>query len=230
MAFECMAYGCVTNTKETLLINLVLFHAQIHADYHCAACDRYFGDANELRVHLLKSKVHNARRYTCSGWDCGRSFVHRSDCVLHLENGSCYGGVECGLLNRIVAEVDHDRTIIERRKVYNRHVRKFSDKDLQMNRCVDGFECPMVGCQKSYPTVDGLRAHLKSPTHAPDMFRCPMKYGGCNKRFKAFSGLLSHLELSRCGAETPLKEHYTAIFDSVLGRVKDFQPPWAVED
>ena len=205
------------------------FHAHIteaHADHYCTKCNISFSNANELRMHLLRSEAHNERKFRCPGRNCNTSYITRSDLVLHLEYGSCCSGIERHRLNRFIARVklsDRHDIIIEHDPVYDGDTSDVTEEDLSDTKWGNRFVCPKPGCHKSCPTVDGLRAHLNSPAHSPDFYRCPPRFGGCDKQFKAFSGLLSHLENGRCGAEKYLKVYAVPnIFHQVIMRVKSF--------
>lgn len=51
-------------------------------------------------------------------------------------------------------------------------------------------------CFKTFRTVVQLTAHMNSPVHDPDAFKCPGP--NCGRQFALVSGLIQHLESGRC--------------------------------
>jgi DNA-directed RNA polymerase subunit RPC12/RpoP len=55
------------------------------------------------------------------------------------------------------------------------------------------YQCHI--CYKMFQSPSSLDAHLNSPAHDKDEFKCPR----CNTQFKLVSGLVQHLESASCG-------------------------------
>ena len=56
----------------------------------------------------------------------------------------------------------------------------------------NGYGCSI--CGKTFSALTPLDAHLNSPAHDKDEFKCPK----CKKKFKLISGLVQHLESGSC--------------------------------
>jgi hypothetical protein len=57
------------------------------------------------------------------------------------------------------------------------------------------YECYL--CHRTYATLGRLNAHLNSPAHDADEFKCPNSK--CKSEFKLISGLIQHIESGSCG-------------------------------
>lgn len=53
------------------------------------------------------------------------------------------------------------------------------------------YRCP--ACSKRAETRQPIEAHLRSPTHAPKIYMCPERHGGCGARFRGLGGLFQHM-------------------------------------
>ncbi|KAI0087485.1 hypothetical protein BDY19DRAFT_892665 [Irpex rosettiformis] len=205
-----------------------------HPDRYCQECrGEPFNNANNLRVHRLKSPLHNKRKFVCPGHGCDATFIALSDLAAHLEYGSrCCSGIERRRLNRFVHRADKEGVIIIKRDVdFNYDASDASDSDdcestQDLGETWNGsrFECPK--CDGHFESLPGLQAHLKGLAHAPVLYRCPPElHDGCDRQFKAFSSLLSHLELGQCGVKFSFKMWLKfVVFFGVEKRIKSFRP------
>ncbi|KAH6910624.1 hypothetical protein BKA70DRAFT_89249 [Coprinopsis sp. MPI-PUGE-AT-0042] len=57
------------------------------------------------------------------------------------------------------------------------------------------FQCHI--CPKKFSTLAALHAHLNSPAHDDNEFKCPKE--GCNRKFILISALVQHIESKTCG-------------------------------
>ena len=55
------------------------------------------------------------------------------------------------------------------------------------------YQCQI--CNKTFLSLYSLEAHLNSPVHDEDEFKCPK----CERQFSLVSGLVQHLESASCG-------------------------------
>jgi hypothetical protein len=73
-------------------------------------------------------------------------------------------------------------------------------------------------CRSTHSSLRGLNAHLNSPVHDPDEFKCPK----CKAQFKLVSGLTQHIESGAC-AIAKLKEvqsHFRNLTDQFSRTLK----------
>jgi len=73
-------------------------------------------------------------------------------------------------------------------------------------------------CKKACKTLVSLNAHLSSPAHDADEFKCPR----CKTKFKLISGLIQHIESGTCNL-AKLKEinnFYEDLSDVFMKRLK----------
>ncbi|KAI0087484.1 hypothetical protein BDY19DRAFT_892783 [Irpex rosettiformis] len=217
-SYTCNNCGYIFSTEEE-------FHKhnkRAHSDRYCTECRlKPFGTANDLNIHLSKSAVHNERIFACPGFPCERLFITRSDLVMHLEYGSCCSGIGRDRLNCIIACVDDGGEITLEYDEANYYYYYSDIGEGKLWETWNGycFECPE--CNKSWLSVHGVTAHIRCFAHAPNRYCCPAKHGGCDKQFKAFSGLLAHLEMTDCGLRRYFKKRVlSTIFNDVAGHIE----------
>ncbi|KAI0087481.1 hypothetical protein BDY19DRAFT_953961 [Irpex rosettiformis] len=186
----------------------------------CELCRRSFRSQNNLNMHLTTSPVHNARNYVCPGRDCGRSFVKYADLAAHLESATCPGGFTRRNLNAMVIGADTNNVITNPARLIG-----YGQETSQVvNTWATGnawnghnFEC--VLCHREFRLLSALNAHLNSPAHEQNIYRCPTQFNGCAGEYRTLSALLSHIERSECGVAR-FRSRLTIALDNVASGVR----------
>lgn len=124
---------------------------------------------------------------------CEREFRFPSAIAMHIESGShkitrhqvTMAVHKLGIVptisvdRRLTAPVEAPATIISYKAT---------------EEAFDGVSYRCYLCPGTYATLGGLNAHLNSPAHDADEFKCPK----CNMQFKLVSGLIQHVESGTC--------------------------------
>ena len=112
--------------------------------------------------------------------------------TLHLESGTCEGGMNRLKVDKRVHEMDTRGAITNRRRIGYGEWEPEPDiwaTDAAWNG--RAFECYF--CDREYNTLGGLNGHI-TQIHAPkrteSIYTCP----GCGRQFKLFSQLIGHVE------------------------------------
>jgi len=156
----------------------------------CFICSRDFSSAAALDQHS-SSRVHKSRDLNCPL--CSKSFKIPSAIALHIESGACHN------INRhqVTAAV-HSLKIVPTISITRRlrgagnvTITSYSATELAFNGST--YECYL--CHRTFRALNSLNAHLNSPAHDADEFRCPK----CKGSFQLISGLIQHIESEVCG-------------------------------
>lgn len=138
------------------------------------------------------SSVHKKRGFDCLF--CERNFGTPSAVAMHIESG-CHKVTR----HQVTAAV-HKLKIVPTISVDRRlegptlpSVVTYSATKLAFNG--SAYECYL--CHRTFATLGRLNAHLNSPAHDDDEFKCPNKK--CGSEFKLVSGLIQHIESETCG-------------------------------
>ena len=85
------------------------------------------------------------------------------------------------------------------------------------------YDCHL--CQKRFTTIHRLAAHLNSPAHDADQFRCPK----CKKTFKLVSALTQHIESGACRLANlhEIESHFNRLTAGLNSRLLSFLTPSA---
>jgi hypothetical protein len=170
-------------------------------------------------MHLRTSAIHNRKKHFCPGRGCGKSFIAYGDLALHLESGTCRSGVTRKKLNKYVVRVDKGNLLTNPTRLIE------YDKDSEVQYTWanggawngDAYECFL--CHRTFRLLPALNAHLQSPAHDEKIYRCPVKYNGCNQEYRTLSALLAHIERSECKV-TRFKKQFTGILDDFTQRMR----------
>lgn len=159
----------------------------------CARCSRSFGSSDALRQHISSSSAHRNRIFECPF--CSKTFKAPSALAHHIESG-------CHKINRhqvtaavkqlkIVPEICINRGLLAQASTPPSITTHYIPAKLSFN--VPGYyDCYL--CKKRFTAIHRLAAHLNSPAHDADQFRCPK----CKKTFKLVSALTQHIESGAC--------------------------------
>ncbi|KAM6501678.1 hypothetical protein JOM56_001655 [Amanita muscaria] len=162
----------------------------------CTICEKRFQTPGDLAQHNASS-VHRYRNTSC--FVCPSRFKTPSALAQHVES-SCQQlpfnrhHITAAVQSLNIASKISLRSSIEGSLpvlrisrpliTYQALARSFNGR---------GYQCHI--CRKTFPALQSLQAHLNSPVHDVDEFKCPK----CNTRFKLVSGLVQHLESASCG-------------------------------
>ncbi|RFU28999.1 hypothetical protein B7463_g7346, partial [Scytalidium lignicola] len=160
---------------------------------YCSECDRTFNSMPNLMQHM-RSSVHQGHNITCPF--CKRNFVTASGMTIHLESGTCTSGLNRHSINNIIQRLDRGNVITRPLLTYDSqpNVENIAT-ERAYNYSTGLYECYL--CNKDFRTLQSLNAHMKSPAHEMDIYKCPN--GRCGTTFKLLSGLVMHIESETCG-------------------------------
>lgn len=201
---SAMGFGCRTCSKTFSSAQGLSSHCRAKSHranecrasrrhQRCARCSRSFGSNQALRQHISSSSAHANRIFGCPF--CSRTFKAPSALAHHIESG-------CHKINRhqvtaavkqlkIVPEICINRGLIPQASTPPSVTTHYIPATLSFN--VPGYyDCYL--CKKRFTAPHRLAAHLNSPAHDADQFRCPK----CKKTFKLVSALTQHIESGAC--------------------------------
>ncbi|TVY83704.1 hypothetical protein LSUE1_G001131 [Lachnellula suecica] len=143
-----------------------------------------------VRAHHMHSKTHSSM--ACPF--CKGKYATASGVVIHLESGRCSSGLDRHKINEAIRKLDRNNVITKPMLTMPGYGQP---ETIATNRAWNGrgYECYL--CPKEFGTLQGLNAHLKSPFHDQEIYRCPK--GGCGRNYKLLSGLVQHVESESCG-------------------------------
>jgi len=158
----------------------------------CFVCSRDFSTNTALDQHS-SSRVHKARDLNCPL--CSKNFKLPSAIALHIESGGCHD-----IHRHQVTAVIHSLELVPTISISHR-IQGSSDTasrtiaSYATEQAFNGtaYECYL--CHRAFRTLVSLNAHLNSPAHDDDEFKCPK----CKRRYKLISGLIQHIEAEVCG-------------------------------
>jgi hypothetical protein len=126
---------------------------------------------------------------------CKEGFPTASSVTIHLESGRCStSGLNRNKINDIVRRLD-------RKNVITRPMLTMPSCDervmIATERAWKGYFYECYLCSREFGTLQGLNAHIRSPVHEQNLYRCPK--GSCGREYKLLSGLVQHVESESCG-------------------------------
>lgn len=185
--------------------------------WFCLECRRMFNNESNLKHHL---RTHLPKKVRCPGRGCERSFTMPADLVHHFESGTCRSGVTRAAIDRAVVAYDRRRVITDPARLITGPDGQYAPDEPDAQWATSGswngtaFEC--VLCHRTFRQLFSLNAHLASPAHATQLYRCPAAYGGCDSRFRTLSALVQHVEVESCGV-SKFRKHVRDVMGE-LGR------------
>jgi len=213
--FQCRF--CDPVEKFTYHVDLKLHEANCHP--FCLQCDIAFKHNDDIAAHLVRER-HAPRAVRCVSGDCPRKFVNLPAAVQHIEAGTCPSEVKSDDILMWIIGNDPESLLIDSCALME-HLKKSvvtvvdgsDDETVVVDATNDGspisnsdaFGCTI--CNKSFPLLRSLKAHMASPVHDPRIYRCPR--GDCTRTFQTLSSLLQHIDKGRCGAkyiQSPMKD------------------------
>ncbi|OBZ74563.1 Zinc finger protein 79 [Grifola frondosa] len=159
--------------------------------HFCQTCDRDFSSEESLHQHTPHTQQsslhmsHGPDGVWCLAENCGRRFDSHAPFLQHLESGACPSGMNGNRLARIMVLANG------RHGITNPDM--FATERARHGR---QYNCGL--CDRAYATVAALQAHLLSPAHAGERYRCPIAKHGCGVEFSMLSGFWRHMESGRC--------------------------------
>ncbi|KAG9688323.1 hypothetical protein KCU95_g10346, partial [Aureobasidium melanogenum] len=164
---------------------------------HCADCDRYFQNTNNLAQHM-KSRIHQGTSIICPF--CKAAFVTASGVSHHLETSSCpkARNLSRDVIHQALRQRDSNGVITERLLEWHDNNTISSTWDPKSAYNGRGYECYI--CHREFGSAKSLDQHVRSPAHQAPLYHCPNKNGKCGgKRFPTLAALFNHLESESCG-------------------------------
>ncbi|KAF8629323.1 hypothetical protein AX15_003506 [Amanita polypyramis BW_CC] len=171
----------------------VVSYTSRDSNTYCHICEKEFSTPSDLQRHNA-SPVHRPRVIDC--FVCPSSFKTPSALAHHMES-SCRNlpfnrhevtSVIQGL--NIIPSISL-RSAIEGPGVAARPLITYRATGTSFNG--NGYQCHI--CSRTFHSLYSLDAHLNSPAHDENEFKCPK----CNTQFKLISCLIQHLESKSCG-------------------------------
>ncbi|KIL61132.1 hypothetical protein M378DRAFT_866856 [Amanita muscaria Koide BX008] len=200
--YRCSA--CKKGFNNELSLNHHMRDSPVHkqvvkrtnTDTFCTICEKRFQTPAALAQHNA-SPIHRQRNTSC--FVCPSKFKTPSALAQHVESSCRQLPFNRHHITAFVQSLDIASTISLRSSIEG------SLPVLQLSRPLityqalpssfngSGYQCHI--CRKTFSVIQSLEAHLNSPVHDEDEFKCPK----CNTRFKLISGLVQHLESASCG-------------------------------
>ncbi|RDB28168.1 hypothetical protein Hypma_001532 [Hypsizygus marmoreus] len=183
----------------------------------CFVCSRDFATETSLNQHM-SSRVHNGYSFDCPL--CSKSFKVPSSIAHHIESGGCDAKITRHQVKDAVHSIGIIPTISISRRLQSssggtRTITTYSATELAFNGST--YECYL--CHKTFRKLTYLNAHLASPAHDEDEFKCP----GCKGKFKLISALVQHIESEACGmAKFKQVEDYATSLTEQFSRLLKF--------
>ncbi|KAF9459148.1 hypothetical protein BDZ94DRAFT_1225130 [Collybia nuda] len=185
-------------------------HRLNHSEHNwCFVCNKDFATYGGLNQHSSSSRKHKQKeRQLLNERDssperkmfdclfCDREFNQPSAVAMHIESG-CHK-VTRHQVTAAVHKLKISPTISVNRRLEGpilppTTIITYSATELAFNGYA--YECYL--CHKTFRGLKYLNAHLNSPAHDDDEFKCPGKK--CKSEFKLVSGLIQHIESGSCG-------------------------------
>ena len=188
--------------------------ALAHYTNYCKACDRRFGNDNELRMvsislcpllntlcvlnlllQHLNSKTHRGNNVPCPF--CNKAYTTATGVVHHLESGSCLNAPK---LNRETI-LDIVRSRDPAGVITNKQIEWHEERSVTYEagaHAFNGFAWECYICHSEFRMVSALNAHLNSARHKEKVYHCPNANNRCGKQFVNLAGLFNHLESEAC--------------------------------
>jgi len=161
----------------------------------CFICSRDFRSPTALDQHS-SSRVHEARDLPSP--HCSKTFKTPSAIALHIESGGCHD-----ITRQQVTATVHSLGLVPTISIAGRlhggpspesTVVTYAASETDFNG--SAYECYL--CDRTFDSLMSLNAHLNSPAHDANEFKCPT----CKNEFKLISGLIQHIETeARCVAK-----------------------------
>lgn len=168
------------------VLNLLwIKYAQLLVSHLCSEAEYSFHQHTS-------SRVHNGRDFYCPL--CSKGFKVPSSIALHIESGAC-GNISRHQVTSAVHSLKLSPTISISGRIQNTSrpltITHYSASERAFNGTA--YECYL--CHSTFRSLSSLNAHLGSPAHDKDQFKCPK----CKVEFKLVSGLIQHIESEKCG-------------------------------
>jgi hypothetical protein len=146
-----------------------------------------------LHKHLLSPGHSKEKNFDCL--ICDRAFKTPSAVAMHIESG-CHN-----ITRHQVTAFVHELKVVPTTSVSRRLKGPILPSAAIMTSATQlafngyAYECYL--CHHTFMTLERLNAHLNSPAHDADEFKCLNP--ACKTEFKLISGLIQHIESGSCG-------------------------------
>ncbi|KDR70426.1 hypothetical protein GALMADRAFT_230068 [Galerina marginata CBS 339.88] len=179
--------GCERGFINMMALNQHLATSSKHN--WCFDCSRDFRTETALEQHR-NSLAHQSRQFKCPF--CLNMFKSPSGITLHIESG-CHK-ITRHHVTAAVRSMDIVPNISIKRITGPPSLPTTLLTYIATDASFNGTSYECFLCHKTFRTLPGLNAHLNSPAHDDDEFRCPK----CKREFKLISGFVQHLESQSC--------------------------------
>lgn len=165
--------------------------------HSCLECGRSFRSPNGLKQHRNSSR-HKPATIRCPfGCTSSKEFISVAALAAHIEANGC-SEITRRQFNELAYGLDPGGAILVRHPGPSGNLtRNQIRRNLQRARRGSVWKCAYCRNHAEFPDLDALKAHLKSPAHDVEMYRCSK----CDARFKTLSGLGSHVSTTKCNAK-----------------------------
>ncbi|KAF8953637.1 hypothetical protein BDZ97DRAFT_1871436 [Flammula alnicola] len=189
--------------------------------HRCSECDRGFKSASKLTQHT-NSLAHKNRALSCPIVNCSCKFKSASGVAHHVESGKAHPEISRHDVTHAIQTMDVNGTISINRRISGPSNVSGSASTITYIATQESFNgkhyvCFL--CSKMFRAIDRLNAHLNSPAHDADEFKCPQ----CCREFKLVSALTQHIEAGGCtknaAAITPAAHQIERYIESLSNRL-----------
>ncbi|EDR16112.1 uncharacterized protein LACBIDRAFT_301873 [Laccaria bicolor S238N-H82] len=156
----------------------------------CFICSRDFSSETALAQHNSSKLAHANRSFKCPF--CANTFKAPSAIAQHIESG-------CHKITRHQVTAAVKKLKIVPDICISRLLPSSGPPTISTYIATEqsfngtSYECFL--CHKGFRLLTSLNAHLASPAHDADEFRCPK----CQRNFTVISALVQHIESEVCG-------------------------------
>jgi C2H2-type zinc finger len=155
--------------------------------------------------------------FACPDPGCARRFASGSALMQHFDSGSCPSRVNRHVVNRIVVRLDRNNIITNPAHLITAeggYDAPHPSLTYATERSYNGSSYECFLCHREFHKLDSLNAHLQSPVHEDNIYRCP-NHDGCKAKFSTMSALCQHAESDKCGVRR--FRYVRNAMDSLLG-------------
>ncbi|KAF5332776.1 hypothetical protein D9611_005157 [Ephemerocybe angulata] len=181
-------------------------------------CDERFQTPGNLHAHLRSAKHHDEQLVCPFDCDEDRTFISYAAIASHIQAGGCE--ITRHKFNELVWDCDTKCTITDNTVEPSGGVPTSTIHSiLSAAKRSGNYVCSYDICDENmFQSYAGLNAHLLSPYHDADLYKCP----GCPVRFQGIDGVYKHINTWACDAnQVVIERKIKGIIDRVKHRYND---------
>ena len=162
--------------------------------YHCATCNRSFGDQSALNNHTEALHHRGSLKHSKCPF-CPAYFSSPSAVAQHIESGR--HGITRHQVTHAVKSLDIVLSICVSQRIEGSSPTPPTTIEYYVASpsSFNGRAYACFICRRMFRSLSSLSDHLNSAAHDAKEFKCPK----CKKRFKLVSALTQHIESGACG-------------------------------